>query len=115
MPRTLQVRIEKLPEKIKVYNLEIEGLHTYFVAGGVLVHNGCGDDYWDDESPHNERVGRSQGSAPRDNKKQNKQIKEIAKKLGLDNNELEILHDIISHQGYSFGEILELAKEYFGK
>lgn len=24
-----------------VFNLESEGLHTYFVAGGALVHNMC--------------------------------------------------------------------------
>lgn len=35
------VQVEKLDKKIKVYNLEIEDLHTYFVAGGVLVHNVC--------------------------------------------------------------------------
>jgi len=40
-----EVRIERLAERIKVYNLEIEGLHTYYVAGGVLVHNACGDNY----------------------------------------------------------------------
>lgn len=34
-----EVRIEKLAENINVYNLEVEELHTYFVAGGVLVHN----------------------------------------------------------------------------
>ena len=38
-----EVRIEKLAEKIKVYNLEVDEWHTYFVAGGVLVHNGCGN------------------------------------------------------------------------
>ena len=36
-----KVRIEKLAENIKVYNLEIDELHTYFVGDGVLVHNGC--------------------------------------------------------------------------
>ena len=40
-----EVRIEKLAENIKVYNLEVDGWHTYFVAGGVLVHNGCGNTY----------------------------------------------------------------------
>ncbi|MBQ3783293.1 MAG: hypothetical protein II838_07620 [Lachnospiraceae bacterium] len=35
------VQVEKLDKKIKVYNLKIEDLHTYFVAGGVLVHNKC--------------------------------------------------------------------------
>lgn len=36
-----EVRIEKLAEEINVYNLEVDELHTYFVAGGVLVHNDC--------------------------------------------------------------------------
>ena len=35
--------VEKLPEIINVYNFEIEDLHTYYVADGVLVHNGCGE------------------------------------------------------------------------
>ena len=35
----LEVRIEKLDEEINVYNLEVDEWHTYFVAGGVLVHN----------------------------------------------------------------------------
>ena len=36
-----EVRIERLEESIKVYNLEVEGLHTYYVGEGVLVHNMC--------------------------------------------------------------------------
>ena len=36
-----EVTVEKLPEIINVYNLEIEDLHTYYVADGVLVHNKC--------------------------------------------------------------------------
>ena len=35
-----EVRVEKLAEKVKVYNLEVEDLHVYYVAG-VLVHNDC--------------------------------------------------------------------------
>ncbi len=35
------IQIEKLEKAIKVYNLEIEGLHTYYVGNGVLVHNVC--------------------------------------------------------------------------
>ena len=35
----LEVWIEKLDEEINVYNLEVDEWHTYFVAGGVLVHN----------------------------------------------------------------------------
>ena len=37
-----EVRIERLTESLIVYNLEIEGIHTYYVGGGLLVHNGCG-------------------------------------------------------------------------
>ena len=40
-----EVTVEKLPEIINVYNLEIEDLHTYYVADGVLVHNGCNNPY----------------------------------------------------------------------
>ena len=38
-----EVRVEKLAEKVTVYNLEVEELHVYYVAG-VLVHNICGSD-----------------------------------------------------------------------
>ncbi|MBQ4524430.1 MAG: hypothetical protein IJA10_16040 [Lachnospiraceae bacterium] len=37
-----EVRIERLAESIKVYNLEVEGLHTYYVGSGILVHNEYG-------------------------------------------------------------------------
>ena len=38
-----EVEIEKLDEKIVVYNLEVEENHTYFVGDeAVLVHNTCG-------------------------------------------------------------------------
>ena len=37
------VQIENLDETVKVYNLEIEDSHTYYVsADEVLVHNECG-------------------------------------------------------------------------
>ena len=37
-----EVKVEKLAEEITVYNLELDEVHTYYVAGGVLVHNRCG-------------------------------------------------------------------------
>ena len=37
-----EIRIERLTESIQVYNLEVEGLHTYYVGSGVLVHNEYG-------------------------------------------------------------------------
>ncbi|MBD5136421.1 MAG: hypothetical protein HDT39_10750 [Lachnospiraceae bacterium] len=51
-----EVRVEKLDESIKVYNLEIEGLHTYFVADGVLVHNGCGDELFLPDEYYDKRL-----------------------------------------------------------
>ena len=33
------LRLEKLESPIPVYNLDVEDFHSYFVAGGVLVHN----------------------------------------------------------------------------
>ncbi|NLK94876.1 MAG: hypothetical protein GX275_06760 [Clostridiales bacterium] len=37
--------MEKLDEPIKVYNLEVEDNHNYFVSESmVLVHNSCDDD-----------------------------------------------------------------------
>ena len=39
------VEVEQLEEAVKVYNLEIEDSHTYYVsADKVLVHNGCEDE-----------------------------------------------------------------------
>ncbi len=38
-----EVRVEKLAERVTVYNLEVEDLHVYYVAG-VLVHNMCGSE-----------------------------------------------------------------------
>ena len=35
--------MEKLAEKVTVYNLEVEDLHVYYVAG-VMLHNICGSD-----------------------------------------------------------------------
>ena len=36
-----EVKVEKLAEEITVYNLELDEVHTYYVALGVLVHNMC--------------------------------------------------------------------------
>jgi len=116
-----EVRIERLAENIVVYNLEIGVWHTYFVDDGVLAHNMCKvyndeyDDYLDDETPRRERVGKQNGKTPRSNTKQNEQFNQIAKKLNLTKNEKELLHDLISHQGYGYQELLDFAEKYFNK
>ena len=45
-----EVKVEKLAEEITVYNLELDEVHTYYVAGGVLVHNMCATDNNSDTS-----------------------------------------------------------------
>ncbi|MBQ3782115.1 MAG: hypothetical protein II838_01570 [Lachnospiraceae bacterium] len=45
-----EVKVEKLAEEITVYNLELDEVHTYYVAGGVLVHNMCATDNDSDTS-----------------------------------------------------------------
>ena len=109
------VQTEKLDKAVKVYNLEIEGSHTYYVsADSVLVHNACrGEEY--DDFVTSQRIGRQNGQAPRDNKKQNKQFDRIVNLLKLNKDERRELHDLISKQGYSYQEILEIAREFFGK
>lgn len=40
--QVLSIEIEHLKDKIKVYNLNVLGYHTYVVGSGLLVvHNTC--------------------------------------------------------------------------
>ncbi|MDF2588010.1 MAG: hypothetical protein K0S41_1851 [Anaerocolumna sp.] len=71
------------------------------------------DDYYD--TGRTERVGKQKGNAPRDNQKQNEQTDKIAKELGLTKEQSRQLHDYITGQGYSYNEILDIAKDLFGK
>ena len=56
-----EVKVEKLAEEITVYNLELDEVHTYYVAGGVLVHNGCGDTKTNNEAGSEGGYGKSGG------------------------------------------------------
>ncbi|NLZ74117.1 MAG: hypothetical protein GX905_09965, partial [Bacteroidales bacterium] len=53
------------------------------------------------------------GNAPRSNKAQNEQTRAVAVKLNLSKNEARQLHDAIHDQGYSYQEILQIAKDMF--
>jgi hypothetical protein len=54
-------RVERRDEKVKVYNFEVEGFHTYFVSDlEVLVHNSCTRP----PSFPNERAGSQGPSVP---------------------------------------------------
>ena len=67
------------------------------------------------EEPTKEPMGKNKGDAPRNNQAQNKQVRDVETELGLSKEEVRILHDEISGQGYNYNEILELAKSLFGK
>ena len=56
-----EVKVEKLAEEITVYNFELDEVHTYYVAGGVLVHNGCGDTKTNNEAGSEGGYGKSGG------------------------------------------------------
>lgn len=58
-----------------------------------------------------ERVGRQTGKAPRDNKKQNKQVDYAASKAGLTKAQRKDLHSRIGHQGLDMKDLLEEAKD----
>lgn len=72
------------------------------------------EEYLDDESPKNGQVGRQNGNTPRNNRKQNEQVDKVVKELRLDKRQRRQLHNEITHQGYGYQEIFEIAKNLFG-
>lgn len=50
-----------------------------------------------------------------DNQRQNKMVNDVVVRLELDKDQRQELHRAISGQGYNYQQILELAKEMFGK
>ena len=94
---------ETLETPVTVYNFQVEDFHTYY-AGSVcvLVHNA-----------KYEPMGRRNRNTPRNNQAQNKQFRDITKKLNLDENQKRQLHDKISGEGMGYQELLKFAKELF--
>jgi hypothetical protein len=70
---------------------------------------------FDDSLPSVERVGRSRGNAPRNNREQNRQIDALAKRYGLTNEQRERLHARIGGRGYGYKEIEKIIQggDYF--
>ena len=71
--------------------------------------------YSDDDVPTVSRVGQQKGKAPRNNKNQNEQFRAIIKKLALTLDEARRLHDEITGEGYSYDELLQIARDLFGR
>ena len=54
------VQHEILESPIRVYNFEVENFHTYFVGeNGIFVHNGCGDNSWNDYQKEHAGEGKN--------------------------------------------------------
>ncbi|MBD5136419.1 MAG: hypothetical protein HDT39_10740 [Lachnospiraceae bacterium] len=51
-----EVYVVRVDGNVVVYNLEIEGQHTYFVGDGVLVHNSCTESPALKDNPYNPDV-----------------------------------------------------------
>lgn len=58
---------------------------------------------------------RQHGKTPMNNQTQNAQTKAIANQLKLTPAQRRILHEEVTGRGYGYQEILEIAKELFGK
>lgn len=58
---------------------------------------------------------KQKNTTPANNQAQNKQIDDISKQLRLTKGQRRELHDYISKQGYSYQEILEIARDMFGR
>ncbi|MBQ4496192.1 MAG: hypothetical protein II973_01680 [Spirochaetaceae bacterium] len=88
------------------------------LAKGTLLaveKNSGGENWWDeyenDDYQKRERIGKSKGNAPRNNKVQNEQADDISKRYNLTDDEREQLHRMCTNQGYGYSELEELAKE----
>ena len=61
------------------------------------------------------RLGRKQqGSTPMNNQKQNAQFNAVVRELGLDKRQQRQLHEEITGRGFSFREIMDIARDMFG-
>jgi hypothetical protein len=58
---------------------------------------------------------KQKNGTPRSNQAQNKQVRDIATKYGLNKAQQRELHDEITGQNYSYKEIEEIAREIAGK
>ena len=104
-----EVKVEKLAEEITVYNLELDEVHTYYVAGGVLVHNRCGDTK-NNDGTGNENSSGSNGKYEKADYHSNKNnaIKNKAPNKGQEalDNSIAISPNTTRRVGISDGEIV---------
>lgn len=64
----------------------------------------------------NKALGRKQkGKMPMNNQVQNRQFKDVVRTLKLNDNQARRLHDFVSDGGFSYQELLQIAREMFDK
>jgi hypothetical protein len=109
-----QIFCEKLnEEKVKVYNFQVEDYHTYYVGeSGVLVHNATKG------YSGRERMGKQKGKSPRDQQKQQRQVKAIVSELrkrGVSESDIkDNMHDILHDEGMDYSDALKEVLAFFG-
>jgi hypothetical protein len=95
----------ELEAPVSVFNFQVEDFHTYHAGSiAVLVHNA-----------KYEPMGRNNRNTSRNNQAQNRQVRDVTKKLKLNKNQQRQLHDYISREGMGYQELLEAAKALSGK
>lgn len=60
-------------------------------------------------------MGRRRGNMPGDHERQNKQSDDVVRDLGLNKDQAQELHRLIGGEGMGYQEILEFARQWFGK
>jgi hypothetical protein len=88
----------------------LPGMTTQLCGG-----SGCHSNVGPSPSPTPPVVFPKDDGTPGDNQRQNKQVKDVANQLGLTKDQQRQLHDEISGENLTYQEILQRAKDMFGK
>ena len=94
-------------EPLTAYNFEVDEFHTYAVGeDAIWVHNTC-DLYKDRPKVKKRPKFKSKDALQRENR----QVREAAKRVGLSKKQHQQLHRAISGENRSYHEILEIADD----
>lgn len=81
--------------------------------GGNYIVKTCGYVITNGFGGGRSRMGRNRGNTPRNNQAQNRQFRDVARKLGLTKQQQRDLHRAIHHEGMGYQELYEFAQELF--
>ena len=94
------VQHEILESPIKVYNFEVEDFHTYFVGeNGIFVHNGCGDNSWNEYQKEHAGEGKSRSELAAEYN--------ATKPVKATNNTGKVHANSLDYDGINYGYVLK--------